>query len=163
MNLQSGVLCAIHAGTSCLSDYAGRCSEIIPDPVAASGFGHHLVYPLPKGRLCLATFSDQYTRGVFPSRKKTGTDMAAFSDTARAHAGNFGAAKPNDAAKRRTQALTKANRVPCGARRRRDGLPCEALSEPGKRRCKWHGGCSTGPRTAKGKARVAANLPKSGS
>jgi len=53
------------------------------------------------------------------------------------------------------------NRVVCGARRRRDGQPCQALSVPGKRRCKWHGGCSTGPRTAEGKARVAANFHKS--
>lgn len=51
-----------------------------------------------------------------------------------------------------------ALRVPCGARRRRDGLPCEALSVPGKRRCKWHGGNSTGPQTAKGLARSLANL-----
>lgn len=49
-------------------------------------------------------------------------------------------------------------RVICGARRRRDGLPCEALSVPGKRRCKWHGGCSTGPRTDEGRARALANL-----
>ncbi len=52
----------------------------------------------------------------------------------------------------------KSGRVPCGARRRRDGQPCEALSVPGKRRCKWHGGCSTGPRTPEGKARALANL-----
>ena len=51
-------------------------------------------------------------------------------------------------------------RVPCGGRRRSDGKPCEALSVPGKRRCKWHGGYSTGPRTAEGKAKVAANLRK---
>lgn len=49
-------------------------------------------------------------------------------------------------------------RVPCGARRRRDGQPCQALSVPGKRRCKWHGGCSTGPRTVEGRARALANL-----
>lgn len=49
-------------------------------------------------------------------------------------------------------------RVPCGGKRRNDGQPCEALSVPGKRRCKWHGGCSTGPRTAEGKAKVTANL-----
>lgn len=54
-------------------------------------------------------------------------------------------------------------RVPCGAVRRTDGRPCEALSVPGKRRCKWHGGCSTGPRTPEGKARAALNLPRSGS
>lgn len=51
-------------------------------------------------------------------------------------------------------------RVPCGAKRRRDGLPCEAPSVPGKRRCRWHGGCSTGPKTAEGKARVTRNLPR---
>lgn len=51
-------------------------------------------------------------------------------------------------------------RVPCGGKRRRDGQPCDALSVPGKRRCKWHGGCSTGPRTVTGKAKVTANLPR---
>jgi len=51
-------------------------------------------------------------------------------------------------------------RVPCGARRRRDGKPCEALSVPGKKRCRWHGGMSTGPRTPEGKAKVARNLPR---
>lgn len=49
-------------------------------------------------------------------------------------------------------------RVRCGAKRHRDGQPCRALSEPGKRRCKWHGGCSTGPQTDAGKARALANL-----
>ena len=54
----------------------------------------------------------------------------------------------------------KPGRVLCGARRRRDGQPCTALSVPGKRRCKWHGGCSTGPRTPEGKAAVTRNLPR---
>lgn len=49
-------------------------------------------------------------------------------------------------------------RVTCGARRVRDGKPCQAKSEPGKRRCKFHGGRSTGPRTPEGKARALANL-----
>ena len=49
-------------------------------------------------------------------------------------------------------------RVICGARRRRDGQPCQGLSVPGKRRCKWHGGASTGPRTDAGRARSMANL-----
>src|SRR3954463_10080045 len=49
-------------------------------------------------------------------------------------------------------------RVACGGRRRRDGLPCEAPSVPGKKRCRWHGGYSTGPKTAEGKATVATNL-----
>jgi len=79
----------------------------------------------------------------------------------RAGANNFGMKLPAWAPKYLAkQRAGKANRrVPCGARRRSDGKPCEALSVPGKRRCKWHGGCSTGPRTAAGKAKVAQNLP----
>ncbi|MER2022756.1 MAG: HGGxSTG domain-containing protein [Stenotrophomonas sp.] len=46
----------------------------------------------------------------------------------------------------------------CGATRHRDGKPCQARPEQGKRRCRFHGGRSTGPRTAEGKARAMANL-----
>lgn len=49
-------------------------------------------------------------------------------------------------------------RVLCGAKRHRDGLQCKALSEPGKKRCRFHGGRSTGPRTEEGRARALANL-----
>lgn len=49
-------------------------------------------------------------------------------------------------------------RVQCGAKRHRDGKPCQAKSEPGKRRCRFHGGRSTGPKTPEGKARALANL-----
>lgn len=49
-------------------------------------------------------------------------------------------------------------RVECGAKRHRDGLPCQTKSEPGKRRCRFHGGRSTGPKTSAGKARSLANL-----
>lgn len=59
---------------------------------------------------------------------------------------------------KRQRKMLRDNRVVCGARRCRDGQPCEALSVPGKRRCKWHGGCSTGPRTVAGKSKVTANL-----
>ena len=52
-------------------------------------------------------------------------------------------------------------RVICGARRRRDGQPCQGLSVPGKRRCKWHGGASTGPRSDEGRRRSIANLRQS--
>ena len=41
----------------------------------------------------------------------------------------------------------------CGAKTRK-GTPCKALSEPGKRRCKLHGGKSTGAKTAEGRARI---------
>ena len=49
-------------------------------------------------------------------------------------------------------------RVRCGATRHRDGKPCEGLSVPGKTRCRFHGGSSTGPKSAEGKARALANL-----
>lgn len=49
-------------------------------------------------------------------------------------------------------------RVQCGAKRHRDGQPCQAKSEPGKRRCRFHGGRSTGPKTPEGRARALANL-----
>lgn len=55
-------------------------------------------------------------------------------------------------------ALRVLERKPCAAARRRDGKPCRALNEPGKRRCKWHGGLSTGPKTAEGRAKALANL-----
>jgi hypothetical protein len=44
----------------------------------------------------------------------------------------------------------------CGARRKRDGQPCEVMAlENG--RCKFHGGYSTGPKTVEGR-RALANL-----
>lgn len=54
----------------------------------------------------------------------------------------------------REEARAARRRVPCGAKTRK-GHPCRLLSEPGKARCKFHGGKSTGPRTAEGKARIA--------
>lgn len=45
----------------------------------------------------------------------------------------------------------------CGAKTRR-GTPCQCKAL-GNGRCKLHGGKSTGPRTADGKRKAAANLP----
>lgn len=42
----------------------------------------------------------------------------------------------------------------CGAKTRK-GLPCRNMSEAGRRRCKFHGGKSTGPKTPEGKERIA--------
>jgi transcriptional regulator with XRE-family HTH domain len=44
--------------------------------------------------------------------------------------------------------------VLCGAKTRK-GTACRNMSEPGKRRCKYHGGKSTGPKTAEGRNRIA--------
>jgi hypothetical protein len=43
----------------------------------------------------------------------------------------------------------------CGARTRR-GTACQKPPLNGKTRCRLHGGLSTGPKTAEGKARIAA-------
>ncbi|WP_082223960.1 helix-turn-helix domain-containing protein [Pseudorhodobacter wandonensis] len=45
-------------------------------------------------------------------------------------------------------------RVSCGAKTRK-GTPCRNKSESGKRRCKFHGGLSTGPKTQEGRDRIA--------
>lgn len=43
--------------------------------------------------------------------------------------------------------------VSCGAKTRK-GTPCRNKSEPGRRRCKFHGGRSTGARTPEGIERI---------
>lgn len=45
----------------------------------------------------------------------------------------------------------------CGARTRR-GTSCQCAALPGKLRCKYHGGMSTGPRTEAGKETARRNL-----
>lgn len=50
---------------------------------------------------------------------------------------------------------TSTRRVVCGAKTR-PGHPCRNKSEPGRRRCKFHGGKSTGPKTADGRARISS-------
>lgn len=45
----------------------------------------------------------------------------------------------------------------CGAKTRSGGL-CQGRPLPGKTRCKFHGGRSTGPKTAEGRERLAAAM-----
>ncbi|MCJ1900966.1 helix-turn-helix transcriptional regulator [Paracoccus versutus] len=54
--------------------------------------------------------------------------------------------------KAREAARAGKRRVICGAKTRK-GTPCKAKSIPGKRRCKFHGGMSTGARTPEGRER----------
>ncbi|WP_342666561.1 HGGxSTG domain-containing protein [Gemmobacter nectariphilus] len=53
----------------------------------------------------------------------------------------------------RLEAARARRRVPCGAKTRK-GTPCRCKSEPGKRRCKFHGGLSTGAKTPEGRERI---------
>lgn len=57
-------------------------------------------------------------------------------------------------AERREAERGAKRRVICGAKTRK-GTPCRAKSEPGRTRCRFHGGKSTGPRTPEGRERVA--------
>lgn len=50
--------------------------------------------------------------------------------------------------------LPRSERPACGARTRAGG-ECAMRVEPGRHRCRLHGGRSTGPKTAEGKALVA--------
>lgn len=49
----------------------------------------------------------------------------------------------------------------CGAKNRR-GLPCQCAAMRGKRRCRLHGGLSTGPRTPEGLERLRRSRTKHG-
>jgi transcriptional regulator with XRE-family HTH domain len=55
---------------------------------------------------------------------------------------------------RRMALRASTARVRCGAKTRK-GTPCRAKSEPGRKRCRFHGGLSTGPKTREGRARIA--------
>ena len=129
--------------------------------------------------------AEQYARMRTSSESRTGTRAGAspaapeLSDTSRAcaRANDFDPRRATPASPREgataapefIDASARANesgslpagtnaRVICGARRRRDGQPCQGLSVPGRRRCKWHGGASTGPKTSQGRAKSMANL-----
>ena len=53
----------------------------------------------------------------------------------------------------RASARHAQRRVRCNAKTR-TGKPCQCLSLPGKRRCKFHGGMSTGAKTPEGIERI---------
>jgi hypothetical protein len=45
---------------------------------------------------------------------------------------------------------------PCCSAKSRSGVACKKKVIPGKTKCRYHGGLSTGPKTEAGKARIAA-------
>ena len=51
--------------------------------------------------------------------------------------------------------------IRCGAKTRSGG-PCAKFAMEGKRRCRLHGGLSTGPKTAVGRAAISAANTKHG-
>ena len=124
-----------------------------------AGIGRHAVqYHEARDRLDLRGWA------IGRMRKVLGT--AALPDQShqyRAHAGwgdNFTeaeraalGARIAALAEREAQRATHRS-VRCGAKTRK-GTACRHKSEPGKLRCKFHGGMSTGARTPEGRARIA--------
>ena len=53
-----------------------------------------------------------------------------------------------------TSPSRRKGRLLCGAKTRAGGC-CQVRVEPGKTRCRFHGGKSTGPKTPAGRARIA--------
>jgi hypothetical protein len=53
-----------------------------------------------------------------------------------------------------TSPSRRTGRRLCGAKTRA-GNCCQVRAEPGKARCRFHGGKSTGPKTQAGRARIA--------
>ena len=76
----------------------------------------------------------------------------SWREQADAQAGVLFAAYLARRKKREAQRLA-CHRVICGAKTRKGGQ-CRNKSEPGKRRCKFHGGKSTGAKTTEGLARI---------
>ncbi len=111
-----------------------------------------------QARACASDFDPRHAKPAHP----LAPDAPEFIDTSmRANESGLCHAKRAGAHANKSGGMPiMANqaRVICGAKRRRDGQPCQGLSVPGKRRCKWHGGASTGPRTDAGRARSLANL-----
>ncbi len=111
-----------------------------------------------QARACANDFDPRHTKPAHPPATVPPeflTASARANESGLCHATRAGARANNSGS-----LPTGANqaRVICGAKRRRDGQPCQGLSVPGKRRCKWHGGASTGPKTAEGRTRSISNL-----
>ena len=124
-----------------------------------AGIGRHTVqYWEAKVRIDLRGWAVQRMAAVLGPDK-----VPDYRTPIRAHAGwGF---SPSEAERRYLEAKLRQleqaeaqraarRRVPCKAKTRK-GTACRSLSEPGKRRCKFHGGMSTGPRTPEGRARIA--------
>lgn len=83
------------------------------------------------------------------------TQMARLEDKRKAKAAKCVA----QSERRLGPKLTGHSRKLCGARTRsRDSAPCQCKVVPGRTRCRFHGGLSTGPRTPEGKARCAEGV-----
>jgi hypothetical protein len=87
--------------------------------------------------------------------KSVETDHAtSMRARARASWGFTGGAGDMTLASDQTLPGRRKGRLLCGAKTRAGGC-CQVRAEPGKARCRFHGGKSTGPKTPAGRARIA--------
>ena len=143
------------------STRAGVTSEKLAECAGVQAGASPAAPELPdasQGRARANDFDPRHAKPAYPPAMAPPeflTASARANESGFCHAKRAGARANNSGG---APAGANQARVICGAKRRRDGQPCQGLSVPGKRRCKWHGGASTGPRTDQGRARSMANL-----
>ena len=121
----------------------------------AEALGWHLArFPAPT-RAGRGDTRHDTRAGGWSDRPASGTDTRPRGDGLLSpHAALDAWAEAQLAAfKEREAARAARRRVICGAKTRK-GTPCRNKSEPGRRRCKFHGGRSTGARTPEGIERI---------
>lgn len=167
-------LAAIEAKRATLPEWGGASTNsatidaIVCEWAAMTGIHNGEVEP-PKSPGDAPEFADTYAQARMtsdaerPARAQESGELpgiTAHIAGMRAGAYESGGSMPEWLADRKAQEARRqaTRRVTCGAKRHRDGQPCKAKSEPGKRRCRFHGGRSTGPTSTEGKARALANL-----
>ncbi len=146
---------AVNSTRACVSpDNLAKCAGV---RAGTSPAPPELLYA-SQARAGAIDFDPRHANPVRPSAMTAPEFLTAYARANKSglcHAKRAGAGANNSGS---VSAGVNLARVICGARRRRDGEPCQGLSVPGKRRCKWHGGMSTGPKSAQGKAKAIANL-----
>lgn len=134
-----------------LNTNSGILDAIVSEWTALTGIKRRKV-ERPKSSAKRPELADKYARA-----NDSGTGVLQVTQAVSGISTRFAQARAREIASAATRAT---RRVTCGAKTR-TGKPCRSKSLPGKRRCKWHGGCSTGPKTTEGKARALANLKQS--
>jgi hypothetical protein len=93
----------------------------------------------------------QFCTVAFPAKRVMQLEMRARARASWGLAGRAGTGCRHPTSHRQAVARAVAFAEP----RRRAGGCCQVRSEPGKARCRFHGGKSTGPKTQAGRARIA--------
>ncbi len=161
LNNNSGVINAILSEWAALVGAPGGEAVQRNTPELGDKYAPARVTTDPERSARAQDFGGQYAHAretTDPERSARAQDFGGQSGISTPIAGARARAYESGARTPLPQAPAAAQRVACGARRHRDGKPCQSKSEPGKKRCRFHGGRSTGPRSPEGRARAIANL-----